>query len=140
MKLIKNCWDEISTYNCQYGAHIFDGFSVKIYVNNWLAVKNELHPFFYKKNDEGFVGHCLLVFHGIKQFDFSVKTHIEQDGDMIWLPPVTSKHVGLCTGKTKIYQMEGSLHGFASSVDMLIEAQEFELHILGKDEPARQSC
>ncbi|MEJ7139581.1 hypothetical protein RV045_14265, partial [Comamonadaceae bacterium SL12-8] len=37
------------------------------------------------------------------------------------------------------YTFEGSLHGFSSSVSISIEAQKFELHILEKDEPARQS-
>lgn len=39
----------------------------------------------------------------------------------------------------KAYELAGSLHGFASSVSLSIEAHEFELHILEIDEPARQS-
>lgn len=46
MRIIQNCWDQIDTYNCQYGAHIFDGSTAKIYVNQWLAPSKELFDFF----------------------------------------------------------------------------------------------
>lgn len=42
MKIIEDCWDDIDTFNCQYGAHIFDGVTAKIYVNHWLATSSKI--------------------------------------------------------------------------------------------------
>lgn len=140
MKIVQDCWNEIDTYNCQYGAHIFDGSTAKIYVNNWLSPSKNLLDFFYRKNDEGFTGHCVLVFEGVKAFDFSV-TLVDTDtrGNFVLQKPITYHYDGLITEKGVKYVLEGSLHGFRSSVDISIEAQRFVLHILGDDEPARQS-
>jgi hypothetical protein len=139
MEIIENCWDEIETYNCQYGAHIFDGSSAKIYVNHWLDVSNKMSQFFCRKNNEGFVGHCLLVFHGVKNFDFVVKQWNEKNGEIIWNEPIAFRYVGATEMATRRYEFEGSLHGFPSSVLVVIEAQAFALHILEADEPARSS-
>jgi hypothetical protein len=140
MKIVQNCWDQIDTYNCQYGAHIFAKSTARIYVNQWLAPSKELHGLFYRKNDEGYVGHCVLVFEGIKTFDFSVTiVHKDREGKPFWDDPITSHYEGSATDGLTKYALEGSLHGFSSSVSISIEAQKFELHILGKDEPARES-
>jgi hypothetical protein len=137
MKIIENCWESIETCNCQYGAHIFEESVAKIYVNHWLDVGNEFSQFFHRKNDEGFVGHCVLVFCGVKTFDFSVKTYNQKNGEVSWNDPVVFHYEGLNESDATKYQFEGSLHGFPSSVSVLIEAQSFELHILERDEPAR---
>lgn len=140
MKIIQDCWNQIDTYNCQYGAHVFDGSTAKIYVNQWLAASIELGKYFYRKNDEGFVGHCILVFEGVKTFDFSVTIVDTDENDKVVLSkPIISHYEGDATFGITNYVLEGSLHGFPSSVDIMIEAQRFSLHILGKDEPARQS-
>lgn len=140
MKIIENCWNQIDTYNCQYGAHIFDGFTAKIYVHHWLAVYLDQSEHFFRKNDEGFVGHCILVFKGVKSFDFSVNLVGNDEGNTTLVqPPINWHYEGITKDATTKYIMEGSLHGFPSSVDILIEAQKFELHILDKDEPAQQS-
>lgn len=140
MKIVQDCWNQIDTYNCQYGAHIFDGFTAKIYVNHWLSTNKELFDSFCRKNDEGFVGHCVLVFEGVKIFDFSV-TVVDKDkmGNVVLQKPITYHYDGLITEGALKYVLEGSLHGFPSSVDIVIEAQRFVLHILDEDEPARRS-
>jgi hypothetical protein len=140
MKIIENCWEKIDTYNCQYGAHIFSDSIAKIYINQWLATWMNPAENFSRKNDEGFVGHCLLVFKGVKTFDFSVKTHHKDEaGKIIWHEPVIFHYEGDAQDGLTKYEFEGSLHGFPSSVDIRIEAQKFELHILEKDEPAKDS-
>lgn len=139
MKIVKDCWKSIGAFDCQYGAHLFQDSTAKIYVNNWLAVSNELYKDFYRRNDEGFVGHCLLVFYGVKQFDFSVRTYTLQHEKAIWSAPEIYSYTGPVQDATQLYTLEGSLHGFCSSVSISIEAQRFELHILEKDEPARES-
>ncbi|PFH10120.1 hypothetical protein BCF11_2530 [Collimonas sp. PA-H2] len=52
MKIIENCWSQIYATECQYGAHIFDGSTTKIYVNHWLYTSLDQEKFFYRKNDE----------------------------------------------------------------------------------------
>jgi len=139
MEIIRDCWPSIETYNCQYGAHLFDGSTAKIYVNHWLCLydRNLLNKF-SRKNEDGFVGHCLLVFKGVKKFQFDVTTYSKVDNETIWNKPVSFHYVGSSSGTTTEYDFEGSLHGFPSSVSIRIEAERFELHILGKDEPAKE--
>jgi hypothetical protein len=139
MKIIENCWDQIETYNCQYGAHVFENSIAKIYVNHWLDVSPEMGKLFSRKNDEGFVGHCMLVFLGVKTFELSVKQWELRDDKTVWREPIIFHYEGTGKEGTIKYDFEGSLHGFPSSVTIAIEAEKFELHILEKDEPSRQS-
>ena len=136
MKIVEECWSLIETYNCQYGAHIFDGATAKIYVHHWLDVDNVLRESFSRKNKDGFVGHCLLVFRGVRQFDFEITTYSNEDSQTVWHEPVRFNYQGSPGGVTDKYCLEGSLQGFPSSVSITIEAEKFELHILDKDEPA----
>lgn len=141
MKIVKNCWNKIETWNCQYGAHIFDGFTAKIYVNQWLDVDRELQTFFSKRNDEGFFGHCVFIFKGVKRFDFKVTTHTKSSSNTtIWNDPIFFHYTGSSNGEVTHFEFEGSLHGFPSSVSATVEAEAFELWILDRDEPARGSC
>lgn len=140
LKIIDDCWSDIETYNCQYGAHVFENSTAKIYVNQWLAPSKELYELFYRKNDEGFAGHCLLVFEGVRKFDLSVTLHHKSmEGKLVVRDPVHYRYIGEAREALKQYDFEGSLHGFPSSVSISIEAQRFSLHVLEKDEPARQS-
>lgn len=139
MKIVKNCWKSIGAFDCQYGAHLFEGSTLKIYVNHWLAVGLDLMPFFHRRNEDGFVGHCLLVFHGVKKYNFSVRTYTKEDGVVNWNEPVIFGYSGSIREDITAYSLEGSLHGFPSSVSISIEAQEFELHILENDEPAKSA-
>ncbi|MGO4808585.1 hypothetical protein AB4156_03150 [Cupriavidus sp. 2MCAB6] len=139
MKIIENCWSQIETYNCQYGAHVFENSTAKIYVNHWLDVDPEIGGFFSRRNDDGFVGHCILAFYGVKIFKFSVKQWELENGKTVWREPVIFHYEGSGNEGAIKYDFEGSLHGFPSSVSIAIEAQKFELHILEKDEPSRQS-
>ncbi|AST29570.1 hypothetical protein ACI2S3_23735 [Ralstonia nicotianae] len=139
MKIIEDCWDDIDTFNCQYGAHIFDGVTAKIYVNHWLATSSKIRGDFCRINDEGFVGHCILVFDGVKTFDFSILQWFEKNGEVAWRDPVVFHYDAEVEGEIRRYEFEGSLQGFPSSVSVCVEAKRFSLHILGGDEPARES-
>ncbi|MNX99948.1 hypothetical protein D3C86_1324260 [compost metagenome] len=138
MKIIENCWDLIETYNCQYGAHVFDGVNAKIYVNHWLDVDGVLVNEFSRKNDAGFVGHCLLVFCGVRSFIFEVSMNVNEGDKIVWKDPIRFNYSGRTEGEIREYSFEGSLHGFPSSVTIRIEAKSFELHILERDEPAKE--
>jgi hypothetical protein len=138
MKIVKNCWNLIETYSCQYGSHIFHEDTAKIYVNHWLDVDESLRDSFSRKNIDGFVGHCLLVFRGVKLFNFEVRTCHARDSGKIWSEPIAFNYSGSPGGATTEFIFEGSLQGFPSSVIVRIEAENFELHILDKDEPAKE--
>ncbi|RQQ44039.1 hypothetical protein [Burkholderia stagnalis] len=137
-KVIKDCWDDLAAFDCQYGAHIFDGKDAYIYVNNWLGAFGDVEREFHRRNDEDFVGHCILVFKSIKRFDFDVKLYTKIGDSVSWGATISFNYTGDAQD-VKAYELAGSLHGFASSVSISIEAHEFELHILEIDEPARQS-
>lgn len=139
MKIIKDCWSSLGVSECQYGAHTFDGANAMIYVNHWLAAFDGLDQIFVRKNSEGFVGHCLLVFNGVKKFNFTVTHYIQGVGKIVWCDPIKFFYSGSDQDSIATYEMEGSLHGFPSSVHALIEAREFELHVWEENEPARQA-
>ena len=104
-----------------------------------MAVDLDQSEHFSRKNDEGFVGHCILVFKGVKSFDFSVTLVGNDVGNKtLFQPPINWYYEGGTEEGTTKYIMEGSLHGYPSSVDISIEAQKFELHILEKDEPKKR--
>ncbi|MGJ0522217.1 hypothetical protein ACR42A_01570 [Burkholderia gladioli] len=139
VKILKDCWKFLGVSECQYGAHIFDGVNATIYVNNWLAAFGGLDREFFRKNSDGFVGHCLLVFLNIKRFDFVVTPYMREDDGVVWCDPVRFIYAGPNREEASKYELEGSLHGFSSSVSILVEARDFELRILEGDEPAHQS-
>ncbi|WP_353400569.1 hypothetical protein [Hydrogenophaga sp. 5NK40-0174] len=139
MQIVKNCWNAIETFNCQYGALLFDGSSASIYVNHWLAPDQYLIDRFSRRNEDGFVGHCLLVFVGVRRCLREVRTHCCVDGEVVWSHPVRSEYEGDFSGGTETFSFEGSLQGFSSHVKWEVEASEFELHILDRDEPAREA-
>jgi hypothetical protein len=138
MRILKNCWDQIETFNCQYGAHLCDGHTVSIYVNHWLDVSNDLRPYFSRKNEDGFVGHCLLVFRGVERANFETVTYKNENGQTVWSEPISFNYIGTSNEPTNSFHLEGSLQGFPSSVTIKIEAEKFELHVLDKDEPAKE--
>ena len=138
MRIIENCWDQIETYNCQYGAHLFEGSIAKIYVNHWLDVSPEMGKLFSRKNDDGFVGHCMLVFCGVRTFKFSVRLWELQNAKTVWREPIDFYYEGVGKEGIITYDFEGSLHGFPSSVSINIEAERFELHISDKDNSSRE--
>jgi hypothetical protein len=139
VKIFKNCWDSLAAFDCQYGAHLFDGVDAYIYVNDWLGVFGEMEDEFCKKNEDGFVGHCVLVFRGVVKFDFVVTPYEIIDGVVSWKKPIPFNYVGDSGDAGRAYELSGSLHGFASSVSIYIESREFDLHILEDGEPARGS-
>ncbi|NTY38014.1 hypothetical protein [Burkholderia diffusa] len=138
MKIVKDCWEDMAAFDCQYGAHLFDGKDAYIYVNSWLGAFGEVEGQFSKRNGEGFVGHCVLVFKSIKSFDFDIKTYTRIGNSISWGGTISFNYIGDAQD-VRAYELAGSLHGFASSVSISVEAHEFELHILEMDEPARQS-
>ncbi|QDQ84985.1 hypothetical protein [Paraburkholderia megapolitana] len=139
MKVIKDCWTSLGVSECQYGGHLFDGANATIYVNHWLAAFGGFDRNFYRRNPDGFVGHCLLVFLGVRRFDLIATPYVRAQGRVVWQDPVNFNYSGLAREGISRFEMEGSLQGFASSVSILVEAQEFELRILEEHEPARQS-
>lgn len=139
MKIIENCWDEIGASDCNFGAHIFENSTARIYVHDGLDVGLEMGNLFQHVNDDGFAGPCVLLFYGVKKFDLSVNEYKKQNGHTEWKDPVLSHYEGHATEGTKTYHLAGDLHGFLTYVTIEIEAQKFELHILEKDEPAWQS-
>lgn len=49
---------------------------------------------FSRRNTDGFVGHCILVFDEVKNFTFGVRQYSERDGEVIWFDPVVYEHKG----------------------------------------------
>jgi hypothetical protein len=136
MKVFKDCWNQIAAHEAQYGAHLFDGETMSIYVAYWLDVSNEIRPYFSRRNKEGWVGHCLLVFKGVKKCDilfykYNVYKYSEYK-------PISLNYTGTPKGPTSTFGLAGSFKGFIGSVDIEIEAESFELHVLDRDEPARE--
>jgi hypothetical protein len=139
MKIIENCWSKIAAHECQFGAHVFDGRDAKFYVSHWMTVLNDLLPYFSNVNAEGFVGHCLLVFRNVRTIDIEIYTHIEIDGKVTVNNPSRTVYVGNTFEDTKQFLCAGTYKGFTNSVEIRIEAQSFELHVLEKNEPAKES-
>ena len=137
MKIIENCWEEIMASECVFGAHIFENSTAKIYVHDGLAVGLEMGKLFCHMNDDGFAGPCILAFYGVSIINMTVSTYEWQNEKPAWRTPVRTHHEGNVHGDTKKFGLAGSLLGFLSWADIEIEAQKFELHILGKDEPGR---
>jgi len=131
MKIVENCWDEIGTSDCNFGAYIFEKSTAKIYVHDGLDVGLKMGRLFHHVNDGGFAGPCVLVFHGVKKFDFTVREYEKQNEKIAWKNPILSHHEGHAKDETKTYHLGGDLHGFLAYVTAEIEAQKFELHILG---------
>ncbi|WP_146744888.1 hypothetical protein [Herbaspirillum rubrisubalbicans] len=140
MKVIENCWDAIGAAECEYGAHLFDGSVAKIYVSHGLDVGLEMSQLFIRKNDEGYAGHCLLVFNGIKSFDFVINQYEMQGGNPMWHDPITTRYSGDIQDGVSTYHLAGGLYGFEAYVSIEIEARSFELHILEKDDPVHKFC
>jgi hypothetical protein len=137
MKIVKGCWESLAAFDCQFGAHLFDGEDAYIYVNDWLGVFGAIEDDFCKKSEDGFVGHCILVFRGVRKFDFVATPYVMVDGVVSWKSPIPFNYAG--NGGGKIYELAGSLHGFATSVSVYVDAKDFELHILGVGEPSSRS-
>jgi hypothetical protein len=75
MKIVENCWDEIGASDCNFGAYIFENSTAKIYVHDGLDVGPKMGRLFHHVNDDGFAGPCVLVFHDVKKFDFTVREY-----------------------------------------------------------------
>jgi hypothetical protein len=141
MEIIRPDWESFDLYNGSYGAHLFEkerGLA-RIYIHSGLAVaSNELRDKFHRKNSQGFVGHCLIVFYGVKRFYLRAASYsdIGEDGEgTIWHQKVESNYIGNDYPNTTKYEFVGSLFGMFAPVSIEIEAQSFEIHIYGKDEP-----
>jgi hypothetical protein len=93
---------------------------------------------FHVQHDEGCVGHCILVFYGVKSFHMSVSPYDWENGKAAWRTPIETHHESNIQGETNTFGLAGRLHGFLTWVDIAIEAQKFEIHILEKDEPKKR--
>jgi len=137
MKIIENCWDGLGAFDCQYGAELLFGETFTVYVSNWLFVPDDIAPLFSRINEAGCVGHCLLKFVGVSRVRTEVKIYSRIEDEVRWSEPVTVERL---SSKKKIieYDFSGTFKGFQSSVDFLVVADSFELHILDRDEPANE--
>jgi hypothetical protein len=142
MEIIRPDWESIDLYHGRYGAHLFEkerGLA-RIYIHDGLDALpgNDMKEKFHRKNSHGVVGHCLIVFYGVKRFDLVVSPYsdIGENGEgIVWHPDIEFKYVGDDYPNTNEYEFIGSLHGMFAPVSVEIEAQGFEIHIYGKDEP-----
>ncbi len=137
MKILIDCWDSLGVLDCQYGAHVLSGNEFSIYVNNWLFVSEDLKPLFSRSNGVGCVGHCILKFLDVSLVEFETSIFSRSEDCVTWTPPISSKVMCAGTGGTE-YAFSGSLKGFQSSVEFLVNAASFELHVLQQDEPAKE--
>jgi hypothetical protein len=139
MKIIKNCWDVIGASECIFGAHLFEKSVAKIYVVGGLDVGNEMGKLFFKTDKDGFAGHCLLVFHGVRFFDLSISSYNEEGDKVIWHEPTVVRYEGTAPEpikekKAEEYLLGGGLLGFRAYFAATIEAEDFEIHVLGEKE------
>jgi hypothetical protein len=144
MEIIRPDWGTFSLYNSILGAHLFEkerGLA-RIYIHDGLDVDDDIRGKFHRKDSQGFVGHCLIVFYGVKKFDFVVFPYSPgagEDGRSIWHSKVEFNYVGDDYPHTNKYEFEGGLMGIPSSASIELEAQGFEIHIYGKDKPLPES-
>jgi hypothetical protein len=134
MKILKDCWDGISAADCDFGSYVFKDSTVAIYVHDGIDVGTEMSSLFLRKNDVGFVGHCFLVFRGVKSLNFAVSAYEKVDSSIVWGECVVDRYEGQVVGATKKYFLGGGLHGRLASVEVELDAQEFEIHVLDNDE------
>ena len=131
MKIVENCWDDVSAEHCVYGTHSFDGSTAEIYVYSGLSVwSDDLERMFTLRNEYG-VGNCKLVFHGVKSFKWRITPYsLGKDGRPLWGTPTLHEHHGESTGEIHEFFLDGTMHDAPASVWGEIEAEKFALHIL----------
>lgn len=138
MMIIKDCWDKINCCDCQYGGYIASDQKFSIYINNWLSVNSEIKEFFASSND-GYVGHCVVEFDGLIYCEIKVSQYSKNEKDeIIWSPELLSKYTGRSNLPGRQFVIGGSIKGFPTAVEILIEAESCNLIVLKKDEPARE--
>jgi len=136
VKILLDCWDDLTASECQYGAYLFNGTEFSIYVSSWLDARPALSKQFSKTNGLGFVGHCVLKFLDVRSVQMRIATYsIEPGGRTKWSPSTSQELSGSGKGGGE-YCLSGSLKGFFSSIDMTVNAARFELHVLESSEPA----
>jgi len=134
MHIIENCWDDLNASECDFGAHIYQNSVAKIYVDKGLDVRSKLVDVFDRKNG-GFVGHCVLIFYGVREIEFVIREYEREGENILWKDPIAVRHEGDGGQELKKYYMGGGLHGFSASVSIVVEAERFVLQILKEDEP-----
>jgi len=133
MHIIENCWDDLNASECDFGAHIYQNSVAKIYVDKGLDVRPKLLDIFDRKS-EGFVGHCVLTFYGVREFKFVIREYTLENEKILWENPIAIHYKGDGGEGLKKYYMGGGLHGFSASVSIFVEAERFALHILKENE------
>lgn len=139
MKVLQDCWDDICASDCDFGMYFFKDSTATIYVHDGLDVGTEMSSLFCRRSEEGFAGHCLLVFKGVKSFEFAVRSYENNDGTIVWGERVVRRYEGQVVDGTKKYFLGGGLHGALAYVAVELDAQEFEIHLLDSDEPVNFS-
>lgn len=130
MEVITDCWGKVGTGELLFGQHIMNEGTLRVYVYHGLDVGSELGKRFYRHNEAGYAGHCLLAFHGVRKFNFYASEYSEENGETVWHEPVISTYNDEAQIGASTFWIGGSLCGFLSFVEMEIEAKTFEIQIL----------
>lgn len=134
MRVLQDCWDDIGAADCDFGTYLFKDSTATIYVHDGLDVGAEMSSLFCRKSEDGFAGHCLLVFRGVKSFEFAVRPYENKGGTIVWGDRVVHRYAGQVVDGTKKYCLGGGLHGSLAYVSIELDAQKFEIHLLDSDE------
>jgi hypothetical protein len=138
MQVIQDCWRSVSACECKFGAHSFENGVFKIYIHGGLDVLPDLDLFFEHKGNFGFVGHCFLVFHGVKTCDVEVSPYEKRNEGVVWGGKIKHHYENSITGEMQEFALSG--HFFNGNqpcneyVFIEIHAEKFELQVLSKNE------
>lgn len=134
MKVLQDCWNDIGTSDCDFGSYFFKDSTATIYVHDGLDVGPEMSSLFCRRSEDGFAGHCLLVFRGVKFFEFAVRPYENKGGTIVWGERVIRRYEGPVVDDTNKYFLGGGLHGSLAYVAVELDAQGFEIQLLESDE------
>lgn len=134
MKILENCWECIAANDCDFGGYTIENSRVKIYVNGGMDVDKDIKHHFSKKQDNGYVGHCMLIFDGVSVFNFDVFPYKIENDKLLTSDSKTLRYINNSNINTTAFYLSGGLGNLFAYVDMTIEAQKFTLVILDDNE------
>lgn len=131
MKIIENCWDDISASHCIFGEHTFSDSVAKVYVESGLAVLSDEMRKQFSMHDQYGEGNCLLVFSGVSKFKITTTPYAKDEkGIVIWGKPIVQECMGTQMEGVREFFIDGSNHDRTATVWGEIVAVSFSLHIL----------
>lgn len=134
MKILENCWEGIAANDCDFGGYTIENSRLKIYVNGGMDVDKDIKHHFSKKQDNGYVGHCTLIFDGVSGFDFVVFPYKIENDKLLTSDSKTLRYINNSNKNTTAFYLSGGLGNLFAYVDITIEAQKFTLVILDENE------